>query len=373
MTPTRRDFLAAAATASVATRAVAGSLSASPVNRKPAKSCIFLHLVGGPSQLDTFDPKPLAPSDVRGPFNAIQTAVPGVHVSELFPRLAGMMNDVSMIRTMHHDAAPIHENGFQLLHTGRRYGDGPAWPGAGAVVQHVLGDGPFRHTDTVDYPSWWMFPKGPVETGIPVDRGMTAAHLTADKDWFPLGVSQADHEKSLEFRIMADCAVMSVKTGARFVNLNMYTSVFDSVSWDCHSAGGSLNTTLNDYRETVAPTFDNVFANMIEWLKDLGLFDQTLVVAVGEFGRTPKLNANGGRDHWPGCWTALLAGGGIKGGRVIGESDATASAPKDRPVTCPELLATIYHALGIPSTTTIPGPDGKPVRVVEASSVLELF
>jgi hypothetical protein len=371
VTPTRRDFLAAAAV-SAATGAVASSLSASPVNRKPAKSCIFLHLVGGPSQLDTFDPKPMAPSDVRGPFKSIQTAVPGVHVSELFPRLSGMMNDVSMIRTLHHNEAPIHENGFQLLHTGRRYGDGPAWPGAGAVVSHFYGQGPPWRDDRAETP-WWQFPKGLVNTGIEVDRGMTSAHLHPVDNWFPNGINEDDHGKPIPFRILADCAMMAAKYGARFVNLNMYTTVFDSVSWDCHAAGGSLNTTLDDYRETVCPIFDYAFEKLIDGLKYYDLFDQTLVIAVGEFGRTPKLNAQGGRDHWPGCWTALLAGGGIKGGRVIGESDATASAPKDRPVTCPELLATIYHALGIPSTTMMPGPFGAPVRVVEASPVLELF
>ena len=125
MSLSRRDFLAAAAASTVA-----GSLSATPVNRKPAKSCIFLHLVGGPSHLDTFDPKPDAPSDIRGPFGVIPTAVPGVHLSELLPKTAALMKDISLIRSLHHTEAPIHENGFQLLHTGRRYGDGPpgrAW------------------------------------------------------------------------------------------------------------------------------------------------------------------------------------------------------------------------------------------------------
>ena len=108
-------------------------------------------------------------------------------------------------------------------------------------------------------------------------------------------------------------------------------------------------------------------------LEQRGLLDRTLVVAVGEFGRTPHPNANGGRDHWPGCWSAILAGGGVQGGRVVGSSDAIASEPKDRPVTPAELVATIYHALGISPRTTIPGPDGTPVRVVDAAPVTELF
>ena len=106
---------------------------------------------------------------------------------------------------------------------------------------------------------------------------------------------------------------------------------------------------------------------------DRGLLDTTLVVATGEFGRTPKLNANGGRDHWAGCWTALVAGGGVRGGNVVGRSDATGGEPADRPVTPQELVATIFHALGVPADATIPGPDGAPVAVYPAAPVRELF
>jgi uncharacterized protein (DUF1501 family) len=158
-----------------------------------------------------------------------------------------------------------------------------------------------------------------------------------------------------------------------FITVNMYSTVFDAVSWDCHADGGALATDLRDYRDTVAPTFDTAFTALLSNLEDRGLLDETLVVAVGEFGRTPKLNANGGRDHWPGCWTAVVAGGGVQGGRVIGASDAIGAEPADRPVTCPELVATIYHALGIDPRTPVPGPDGTPAPAVEAEPVRELF
>jgi hypothetical protein len=364
----RRDFLAAAAASTVA-----GTLSATPVNRKPAKSCIFLHLVGGPSHLDTFDPKPDAPSDIRGPFGVIPTAVPGVHLSELLPKTAALMKDISLIRSLHHTEAPIHENGFQLLHTGRRYGGGKPWPGMGAVIHHLLGDGPFNHTEMDDFPSWWNFAHTSIETGIDIDRGLSRAYLPSRGYDVPLQPYSRQKDTPYPFWVSVEGAVTAVRSGARFVNLFMYETVFDKVSWDCHADHGRLATDLNDYHETVCPAFDHTFDKLIGQLKDRGLLDQTLIVATGEFGRTPKLNANGGRDHWPGCWTALIAGGGVQGGRVIGSSDAIGAEPKDRPVTCPELVATIYHAMGIPCTTTIPDPTGKPARIVDAEPVLELF
>jgi uncharacterized protein (DUF1501 family) len=108
-----------------------------------------------------------------------------------------------------------------------------------------------------------------------------------------------------------------------------------------------LNTTLTDYRESVGPTFDWAFAALLDDLADRGLLDSTLVLAVGEFGRSPRLNARGGRDHWPGVWSALIAGAGVRGGQVVGASDALGGAPADRPVTPAELVATVDHVLGL--------------------------
>jgi uncharacterized protein (DUF1501 family) len=159
----------------------------------------------------------------------------------------------------------------------------------------------------------------------------------------------------------------------RFITINQFSTVFDSPSWDCHADGGSLRTDLNDIRNTVAPSFDTAFAALLTDLESRGLLDSTLVVATGELGRTPKLNANGGRDHWAGAWTALVAGGGVQPGRVIGRTDARGTEPTDRPVTPQELVATIFHAMGVPHDATIPGPDGAPVAVYPAAPVGELF
>lgn len=370
--PSRREFLRAGAATAVAA-ATPLSLRAAPA--ATADACIFLMLTGGPSQLDTFDPKPNAPSDVRGPFKPIRSAVPGLHLSELFPRMAAMADKFSMIRSMHHTAAPIHETGFQLLNTGRLFRDGPARPSFGSVVAYL------KHQATGKAFQSVVVPTLQVDTGVRVDQGFDSAHLdTVTKTWPRAGKSPIITDSFFpafgKTRFGEDCYwawLFSHPNDAPVVTVNMYLTVFDEVSWDCHADRGSLSTDLNDYRETVAPTFDMAFTGLLHYLEERGRLERTLVVATGEFGRTPHPNANGGRDHWPGCWTAILAGGGVRGGRVVGSSDAIASEPKDRPVSPAELVATIYHALGIPPHTTIPGPDGKPVRVIDAVPVTEMF
>jgi len=350
--PHRRDFLKTGAAVGL------GLATGRPAVAAPgrAKSCIFLMLTGGPSHIDTWDPKPDAPAEIRGPFRPISTRVPGMFVSELFPKMAAMADKFSLIRGLHHTAAPIHENGFQLLNTGRLFRDGPEWPSVGAVVSHLTR----RKHHVVNDP--WL------ETGVNISHGQGAG-------WLGNQPSTGIQSTVLSlFAVNCECAAAAVvRDAACFATVNMYQTVFDAVSWDCHAAGGSLATDLGDYRDTVAPMFDSAFTALLTNLESHGLLDSTLVVAVGEFGRTPKLNANGGRDHWPGCWTAVVAGGGVRGGRVVGASDKIGAEPADRPVTCPELVATIYHALGIPADTRIPGPDGTPVPVVEADPVLELF
>jgi uncharacterized protein (DUF1501 family) len=119
--------------------------------------------------------------------------------------------------------------------------------------------------------------------------------------------------------------------------------------------------------------FDRAYAALLDDLADRGLLGTTFVMAAGEFGRTPRINPRGGRDHWPGCWSALLAGGGVRGGRVIGASDAHGARPADRPVAAAELAATAYRALGIDASSRPGGPDGRPLPLTEASPLAEAF
>ncbi|HVK16899.1 MAG TPA: DUF1501 domain-containing protein [Fimbriiglobus sp.] len=358
----RREFLKAGAATAVAAAAPM-SLKAAPT--ATADACIVLMLTGGPSQIDTFDPKPNAASDVRGPFRTIRSAVPGLHLSELFPRMAATADRFSFVRSLHHTAAPIHETGYQLVQTGRLFRDGPEWPNAGAVVAHLRGQ-------RGGFPAWWVLPDANASTGVSVSHGQGTGFLGSRAE--PSQPRQyALQPEPWTFDVSCRAAAAAVRSGARFVTVNMFDTVFDAPSWDCHADRGSLACDLNDYRDTVAPLFDAAFTGLLADLDRDGTLARTLVVATGEFGRTPHTNANGGRDHWPGCWTAILAGGGVQGGRVVGSSDALGGEPKYRPVTPAELVATIYHALGIPPHATLPGPDGTPVRVIDAAPVTELF
>ena len=153
----------------------------------------------------------------------------------------------------------------------------------------------------------------------------------------------------------------------------MFETVFENLSWDCHADGGCLATTLEDYRDTVCPMFDRAYSALLVDLEQRGLLSTTLVVAMGEFGRTPQLNSRGGRDHWPGVWSILFAGAGIRGGQIVGSSDSLGAEPRDRPVKPAEVSATIYRALGVDPATLLPGPDGRPLPPADAAAIGELF
>jgi uncharacterized protein (DUF1501 family) len=365
--PTRRDFFRAtaggAAGLALAEIATAGARPAPGFGT--AKSCVFINMVGGPAHLDTFDPKPDAPADVRGPFRPIRTKVPGTHLSELFPKLATLTDKFSLIRSMYHTAPPVHECGFQLLNTGRLFGDGPEWPAAGVVAAHLLpSDAKWGYA---------LLPDSRVHTGIDRSHGQWFGFFRAGQEHVSVVMPRANGGFDFRLDRLQQEAVSLVRDGVRFVTLNTSTTVFDAPSWDCHADGGSFRTTLTDIRDTVAPDFDTAFSALLTDLDRCGLLGSTLVVATGEFGRTPRLNSIGGRDHWAGCWSALVAGGGVKPGQIIGRSDRTGTEPADRPVSPQELVASIFHALGVPHDAAIPGPAGEPVAVYPGRPVAELF
>ena len=164
-----------------------------------------------------------------------------------------------------------------------------------------------------------------------------------------------------------------IEQGVRMVTINMFDTVFNQVTWDCHADGGSLATNLNDYKNTLCPMFDMAYSALLDDLRQRGMLDSTLVVAMGEFGRTPKLNPRGGRDHWPGCWSILFAGAGVKGGQVVGSSDSTGAEPKDRPVSPAEVAATVYEAMGIDLNTRLTDPEGRSMPLADADPIDELF
>ena len=164
-----------------------------------------------------------------------------------------------------------------------------------------------------------------------------------------------------------------IEGGVRFVTVNMFETVFDEVTWDIH--GSRPFTDINEMAKQVAPNFDQAFSMLLEDLHQRGLLATTIVTAMGEFGRTPKINPAGGRDHHPGVWTTIMGGGPIKGGRIVGESDELGYSPKTRPVTPGEVAATIYQGLGLDVHKELPGPQNRPLPLVEYSvqAIRELF
>jgi len=353
-TPNRREFIAASAASAAAFALPAQAQLAPPT--ATADAVIFFTMTGGPSQLDTFDPKPIAPSDVRGPFRPISTRVPGMQITELFPHLANLTDRIALVRSVYHDAPPVHEAGLQLLHTGRLFRDGPEMPNLGAMYTAMR---PIQKYNPFD---WVCMPYEKLQCGINIGTGLTSGGL---KGFNPMLGSWDDGLAPLHE--VCEQAYHFIRAGTRYISMNQFSTVFDMPTWDCHAASGSLACSLKDYQHSVAPSFDLCFSQLLIALEERGLLARTLVVATGEFGRTPKLNSNGGRDHWAGCWTTLFAGGGVQGGRVIGESDAIASEPKTRPVHSRDIAATVLHSLGIASHQLIPESsypayEGKPIH-----------
>jgi uncharacterized protein (DUF1501 family) len=397
---TKRDFLRVGglATLGLAMPAV-DPVAAAAATGNGERAAILLMLVGGPSQHETWDPKPGAPAEVRGPFGTIATAVPGVRISEHLPRMARRMDRVTLIRSMHHDAAPIHETGQQLLQTGRLCREAQEAPHVGSVVARLRGAGAGAGAHN-GVPPFVVLPHPLGNTGVGIPHGQSAGLLGAAFEPFQITADPAASDYDARdvvagparraFDVHAERARVRdaygrntfgqscllarrlVEAGARVVTVNMFETVFNRVTWDCH--GARPFSTLDDYARELLPTLDQALSALLDDLDRRGLLETTLVVATGEFGRTPRINHNGGRDHWPGVWSALLAGGGTRGGHVIGSSDADGAAPADRPVTPPELLATIYRSLGIDLGASLALADGSRMALAEgAGPVAEAF
>jgi hypothetical protein len=164
-----------------------------------------------------------------------------------------------------------------------------------------------------------------------------------------------------------------VEAGVRFVTINTFITVFDEITWDIH--GSKPFTSIAGMKDIVAPMYDQGYSALIEDLHQRGMLGNTLVCNLAEFGRTPKINPAGGRDHWPQCWTSYFAGGGVKGGRVVGKSDDIGAYPVERPVKPSEIVATIYHSLGLELETHLPGPSSRPFPLVDFGTrpIMELF
>ncbi len=440
---TRRDFLHAGAITTLGltlpgflAQKAAGAVQDNDVNG------IMLFLVGGPSQLDTWDPKPNAPDEIRGPFTAIDTNVPGIRISEIFPKMARHADKYSLIRSCYHTATAVHDTGHQMMQTGRLFTGGVEHPHEGCVLGYLKGG-------RGEMPAHVLIPKPIGRTGGNLPHGQSAGYLGKQYDPFVLNADpndknftvpdllppdyissvragrrqrmrdavegemaafekqaqakQMDDNFNLAYRLMSSpqareafaldkepvsvrdrygrtrfgqsclLARRLIERGVRFVTVNMFETVFDEITWDIH--GSRPFSDIAEMANLVAPNFDQAYSALLEDLSDRGMLKTTIVTAVGEFGRTPKINPAGGRDHHPGVWTMLIGGGPIQGGRVVGESDELGYTPKSRPVSPGEVAATIYQGLGLDPHRELPGPQSRPMPLADYSlrAIKELF
>ena len=443
---------------------LAAEQEALPFQNGRAKSVLFLLLFGGPSQLETFDMKPAAPAEIRGPFRPIASRTPGLQICEHLSQTAQISDKFAVVRSM---TMPYNDHGCVFyIQTGRphpaRFGATPGEtpigpndpPSMGSVVEYLS-----RHHATgraaalpdyvylpnrlgalqdIDrggqYAGWLGRSYNALATDIrkrnkndnPYFRDCTEEELDfrikglAPKVDVSLDrlaqrsslLEQFDQQRRLvessgavesydvirrratelatseQMRVALDIRRESaalrdrygrhlfgqsvlmgrrmIEAGSRFVTVAWDTP--DGYSWDSHRNS-------DDVKKYLIPGFDQTFSALLCDLEDRGLLDETLVVAVGEMGRTPRANKQWGRDHWTVCFPAVLAGAGIRGGITYGSSDAKAAYPDEHPTRPEDLSATIFQALGIDPHMRIPDPQGRPVPLVENGRALttELF
>lgn len=388
-----------------------------------AKSCILLWLDGGPSHLESFDLKPSAPAEVRGPFQPIPTNAVGIQISELLPETAKVTDKLAIIRSM---TSPLGEHGIanQYLLTGYKPTPVLQYPSYGAVVSHLrpgqpvlppfiaipesraAGSGflgqqyePFVTGGDPSKPDFKVqdldfFPEvdearlrrrreylnefDAVQAGfesrdMPTDRSFDRAYrlVTSPESKGAFDLTQEPEKVRARYgpRMFGQSCLLArrlVERGVPFVSVI-------NTGWDTHE-GLVLQLKLGYSGAKVGvgllPTFDLGFSALVADLSERGLLDETLVIAMGEFGRTPKLNVRGGRDHWPRVFSVVLAGGGIPGGQVIGSSDRVGESPQDDPITPSDLACTIYTLLGINPDQELHTADGRPVPVNQGGKVI---
>ncbi len=308
---------------------------------------------GGPSQLDTFDPKPDAPRGYRSDFGTVRTRVPGLYVSALLPRLARLMHRCTLVRTVAHQEGS-HERACHLLLTGQLPEAHEVRPGLGAVVARGLGPAAGAPPYVTISSAGFAFgfgeagPLGPSFDPVRV-RGRslrTRGTDTAQGVWELEREPSAVRDRYGRHAFGEGCLLARrlVERGTRFVTVS-------HGGWDTHSDNAQA---LEGW---LAPPLDRGMSALIEDLAQRGLLEETLVVWMGEFGRSPALNPLAGRDHWPRAGCALFAGAGVPGGQVIGRTDRHGAEPLERPVAPADIAATILGKLGIdPSAAGCPSP-----------------
>jgi hypothetical protein len=408
-------------------------LQASAPTGRPirAKACIFIMLEGGPSHIDMWDLKPDAPAEIRGPFQPISTVVPGTQISELLP-LCSQITDKFTILRSHSHADNAHQTGRHWVLTGYppSFADGQAkgvpfnelYPSIGSIISRELGPGgpvppyvempnalgpggpgffgakyaPFTiENDPVqpdfqvrdlDIPSMVTRERferrqrllaaaeqlgtsrratGKAETlSSYFDQALDLVNSPQARAAFDIHAESRETRETYGHTSLGQCALLArrlVEAGCRFIGI-------DHGSWDTHTDN------FTSHEKALVPPTDRAFSALITDLDERGMLDDTLVIMMGEMGRTPRINKDAGRDHWSQCQTVVLAGGGIKRGAVVGASDATASYPITQPYGIQDLLRTLFHLMGVDANKSYLTPLGRPVPLVNGGeSIQELL
>jgi hypothetical protein len=382
-----------------------------------AKSLIHIYLPGGSAHQETWDPKPFAPSEYRGPFGTIKTNVPGIEFSENMKELAKVADKMCVIRSMNHGEA-AHERGTHNMFTGYRPSPALKYPSFGSVISHEFGP-------RKNLPPYVCVPSQPNEfagTGYlssmygpfgigsdPANAGYKVQDLTLpngvdDKrfdrrrtlleavDSHFRNMEKADEidamdsfydrayglissqeareafdlnkeEDKLKEEYGKNQAGMRMLLARRLVESGVRLVTLTYGGWDMHDR-------IKDGIVRQVPDFDRALARLLRDLDERGLLDSTMVMVSSEFGRTPKINKTDGRDHWPRVFSTMLAGGGIKGGITYGTSDSLGAEPDENPVGVEDFATTVYHQMGINADKELVAPGPRPIEIVDGGKVI---
>ena len=383
-----------------------------------AKSVINIYLPGGMAAQETLDPKMFAPIEYRGPLGTVKTKIPGVHFSESMPQTASIADKITVVRSMTHGEAD-HDRGTHNMFTGYRPSPAIHFPSLGSVVSHELGP---RN----DLPPYVCIPSmpnsfagtgylgsayGPFSLGSdPATTGFKVRDLS-----LPAGVDEKRFTERKDIRAAVDEHFSSLEKSDALDGMDsFYQRAYSLLSSDKARAAFNIadekDKLRDDYGRNTAgqrmilarrlveagvrfvsltyggwdhhdniktamtaqmPSFDQAFAALIRDLDQRGMLDSTLVMVTSEFGRTPKINATAGRDHYPKVFSIVLAGGGVKRGLIHGSSDPTGGEPDSNPLYVPDLAATVYNQLGIDSNKVLYAPGPRPIVIVKDGNVVK--
>ncbi|MCC7293686.1 MAG: DUF1501 domain-containing protein [Phycisphaerales bacterium] len=413
------EFLKLQARAAVQDPPTATPSAAAPVPAPLADSVIYIFLEGGMSHIDSFDPKPMAPIEIRGELGTVGGNVPGVQFSGLWRQTARIADKLAVIRSMTHGEA-AHERGTHNMLTGYKPSPAVTYPSMGSVVAHELGMrrslppyicvpdassgsgfagtgylssafGPFSLGGEPQSDQFVVRdlnpPPGVDETRMARRRGLlntVDAHFAAAEKSDALDAMETFYQRAYDlisspsareaFNIQAEPAAVRdaygrtaigqrllmarrlIEAGTRFV------TVFFG-GWDMH-------VDVHAGMRKLVPPLDQAYAALLGDLESRGLLGKTLVVLSTEFGRTTRINKDRGRDHWPKVFSIAFAGGGVRGGQVIGESNAYATEPRERPVTPGDVAATLFTQLGIDPSKNLLAPGDRPIRIVREGAAI---